>query len=107
MKFLTRTGRTVNLPNSDLISVLQDIGAITPFVEVPIQRKAVLTWEICQSTGDVPYAFILGNCSGCGNKMPVLNVPEKVQWNHCGQDPNVPKNICDRFYALQKEQAQS
>jgi hypothetical protein len=107
MKFTTRMGRTVNLPNSDLITVLQDASLITPFIEAAIKSTTpVSTWQAVESGGESTYALVLGTCSA-GHSVPVLSFPEKFFWSHCGKNEPVPPEIVTKFYALQKAQAQS
>jgi hypothetical protein len=101
-KYLTREQKVVNLPASDLLTVLQDASLIFPYVEKPIQREAKVTWEVTESQGETPYVFILGRCSG-GHTIPVLSLPEKFFWSHCGKTEPVPPEIVKKFYALQKQ----
>jgi|SRR5580700_8759382 hypothetical protein len=102
MKFLTYLGKTINLPNSDLITVLQDANLITPFVEAAIKPATFVTkWDAIESRSESAFAYVQGSCSA-GHSVPVLSYPEKFFWSHCGKNEAIPPAVVKKFYTLQK-----
>jgi len=102
-KYLTREQKVVNLPVSDLLTVLQDASLIFPYVEKPIQRESKVTWEVSEGQGECVDVRIVGRCDGCRQMFPVFSFPEKATWSHCCVNMKIPENIIKRFYDLQKQ----
>jgi hypothetical protein len=111
MKFLTRNGRPVNLPNSDLISVLQDANLITAFVEPPRTIVPQTVWNVDEGTGETVDCRITARCLtvGCSLNEARYNQPETFRVWHCGIKGGelAPKAIVAKFNDLKKQQAQS
>jgi hypothetical protein len=102
-KYLTRTGRTVHLPISDITNVLFDANLISTWVEPPaIRRPPEVDWTV--GAGDMSAEVrVVGHCRTCGQTFPVFGPHlELAVWSHCGVNMKVPKDILERFFQMTK-----
>lgn len=103
MKYLTRSGKEINIPQSELNIALLEANVIFPFLATLAKPKEPqTTWTVGEGPFESPEIRITAQCASCGQVLPIFSLPEKVRFSHCGVNEVVPPEILKQFADLKQ-----